>query len=408
MESIKYVMKKIDWYAVSLIRNVSGALFVIFMPVVFLIAFLSRFVKKKYDIGLGPVPMINNVYFKKSLESQGYSAQTYVIDLYKITNEFDCVMKNWLYRRMPFLRLFPILFKYKCLYIYFDGGVLAGRKVYRYLEAFVYKAAGIKTVVMPYGSDCFIAERTPNLCIRNANFHDYSHYFKKYHSRIVWQISYWCKNATTVIAYGDMVDFLSYWDRIYPSIFSVDLNRLKPDKDYKFGVNDTFCIVHAPNHMNFKGSSFIEQAISRLREEGYQIDYCLLHNKTNAEVLETLKHADIIIDQIILGWHGIFALEGMAFGKPVITHIRPDLQNTYEELGCLEKNELPLVDATPNTIYEVLKDLMDHPQKLEEIGKRARVYVEKHHSIEVIGKYFDEINQSMGVTPSRLQEVKSK
>lgn len=385
---------------VSLIRTINGIISIILMPVVFLIAFLSRFVKKKYDIGIGPVPLINNVYFKKALETLGYSVQTYVTDLYKITHDFDCVMINGVYRRAPFLRLFPILFKYRCLYIYFDGGILAHRKIYRRLEAMIYKVAGIKVVVMTYGSDSIIPERSNNIYFRNALFQDYGHFYKTCHDRIVWQVGYWCRYADAVIAQADDIEYLPYWDYAKNSVFCIDLERLKPCENFKFCTNEAVHIVHAPNHMSIKGSSFVEKAIQRLISEGYNVSYDCLHKKTNDEVLKVLKNADIVVDQIIIGWHGIFALEAMAFGKPTITHIREDLLTAYEEMGCLEKGELPLINATPTSIYTVLKGLLDHQERLEQIGMKSRAYVEKRHSIRAIGEYFDGINRSIGILPN--------
>lgn len=395
-------MNTIKSYVLYLIGFISMIISFIMIPVVFIIAFFSRFIKREYDIGLGPIPMIINVYLKKSLESQGYSAQTYTISPFRMISDFDCIMQNWFYKLSPFCRLFPIIFKYKCLYIYFNGGILEEVKVYRYLEAYIYKAAGIKVVVMPFGGDCQIAERIPNIHLKNALFQYYSHYYKLNHDKIVWQVGYWCKYADAVIAGGDCIDYLSYWDSATTSYLSIDLKKLKPSAEFKFHDGDKIIIVHAPNHRVIKGSSYIEQAISRLQGEGYTIQYLCLEKKTNAEVLEIIQNADIVVDQIIGGWHGMFALEAMAFGKPVITHTRADLLNAFEEMGCLEKNELPLIDATPTTIYDVLKDLLDHPESWETIGKRSRDYVEKHHSIEVIGRYFDKINRSIGITPTNL------
>jgi len=393
------IISKVRWYTVSLIRNISGIISIVLMPIVFLIAFFSRFLKKKYDIGIGPVPLISHVYFKKALESQGYSVQTYVTDLYKITNEFDCIMINGFYRRFPFLRLFPILFKYKSLYLYFDGGVLANRRIYRHLEAIIYKVAGIKTVVMTYGSDSIIPERSPNICFRNALFQDYSRFYRTRHKRIVWQVEYWCRYGDAIIAQADDIEYLPYWNYAKNSVFCVDLERLKPRKDFQFHIGGTIHIVHAPNHMNIKGSAFIENAIQRLIKDGYDIQYDCLHKKTNKEVLEILEDADIVVDQIIGGWHGIFALESMAFGKPTITYIREDILNAYEEIGCLDKGELPLINATPTSIYAVLRGLLDDPMKLEEIGIKSRAYVEKRHSIKAIGEYFAEINKNIGIIP---------
>ncbi len=393
------ILGKIRWYTVSLIRNISGIISIILLPFVFLIAFLSRFAKRKYDIGLGPMPLINNIYFKKALESQGYTVQTYVTSLYYITHDFECVMINALYRRAPFLRLFPVLFKYRCLYLYFDGGVLANRRIYRHLEAAIYKAAGIKTVVMTYGSDVTIPERSSNIYFKNALFQDYSYFYKMCHKKVVWQVDYWCKYADAVIALGDDIEYLPYWDYAKNSVCCVDLERLKPNESFRFHTKESIHIVHAPNHMNIKGSAFIEEAIQRLIIDGYSIQYDCLHGKSNDEVLEILENADIVVDQIIIGWHGIFAIEAMAFGKPVITHIREDLLHAYEEIGCLEKGELPLINAMPTTIYAVLKDLLEHSEKWEEIGRKSRKYVEKHHSINVVGKYFDKINRDISVMP---------
>lgn len=101
--------QSVRWYIVSLIRNISGILSIALMPIIFLIAFLSRFCKRKYDVGIGPVPLINNIYFKRAIESQGYSVQTYVTGLYHITHDFECIMINGLYRRAPFLRLFQFV-----------------------------------------------------------------------------------------------------------------------------------------------------------------------------------------------------------------------------------------------------------------------------------------------------------
>ncbi len=228
------MIAKIRWYMVSLIRNISGIISILLMPVIFLIAFLSRFVKKKYDIGIGPVPMINNVHFKKALESQGYSVQTYVTGLYHITHEFDCIMINGLYRRAPFLRIFPVLFKYRCLYLYFDGGVLANRKIYRHLEAILYKVAGIKTVVMPYGSDCTIPERVSNIYFKNALFSDYDDFYRTRHDRVVWQVAYWCRYADSVIAQADYIECLLFWNYVKSSVFCLDLEKFKPLTDFRF------------------------------------------------------------------------------------------------------------------------------------------------------------------------------
>ena len=61
-----------------------------FTPLLFIASILARYLgKKKIDIGLGPEPMINNVYHKKALQIYGYTAETFVDSIYFITSEFD-------------------------------------------------------------------------------------------------------------------------------------------------------------------------------------------------------------------------------------------------------------------------------------------------------------------------------
>ena len=89
----------------------------------------------------------------------------------------------------------------------------------------------------------------------------------------------------------------------------------------------------------------------------------------------------------------------MASGKPVICYIRPDLQSLYENAGCIEAGELPFISAMPTTIKQVLKDLLDHPETWEAIGRRSRAYTEKYHSLEAVGSWFDSINREIGIEP---------
>ncbi len=58
-------------------------------PLLFFIAILGRYSKKSIDIGLGPEPLINNIYHKQALELYGYTTQTFVADVYFTTDKFD-------------------------------------------------------------------------------------------------------------------------------------------------------------------------------------------------------------------------------------------------------------------------------------------------------------------------------
>ncbi len=93
----------------------------------------------------------------------------------------------------------------------------------------------------------------------------------------------------------------------------------------------------------------------------------------------------------------MFAMETMACGKPCICYIRKDLEDLYIKTGCLKKGEIPLINATTDTIYEVLKNLLDNPSCLKEIGEKSREYVVRRHSLDSIGDFYSEINKSIGI-----------
>ncbi|MCA1616707.1 MAG: glycosyltransferase, partial [Acidobacteria bacterium] len=54
-------------------------------------------------------------------------------------------------------------------------------------------------------------------------------------------------------------------------------------------------------------------------------------------------------------------------------------------------DELPVVSATPHTVYDVLKDLIEHPEKRREIGRRSREFAVRWHSAEAGARRLDEI-----------------
>ena len=70
---------------------------ILFVIPCFGICIISKFLKKgrSVDVGLGPLPLINNVYHSKALRQAGYSAETFVRKIFFITNDFDFNLIKW-------------------------------------------------------------------------------------------------------------------------------------------------------------------------------------------------------------------------------------------------------------------------------------------------------------------------
>ncbi|MDQ1261110.1 MAG: hypothetical protein QG575_291 [Euryarchaeota archaeon] len=138
-------------------------------------------------------------------------------------------------------------------------------------------------------------------------------------------------------------------------------------------------IVHAPSVPKVKGTEYVVKAVEELKSEGYKIELDLVKNMPHQEAVEHYKQADIVVDQLLIGWYGVFAIECMALGKPVCVYIRKDLES------YLTNN--PLVSTTSSRLKEDLRKLIEDSDLRRAIGEEGRRFVEKKHDSEKIAKY---------------------
>ena len=78
-------------------------------------------------------------------------------------------------------------------------------------------------------------------------------------------------------------------------------------------------------------------------------------------------------------------------GKPVICHLRPEWLESMKREIPEYVAELPIIDASPDTVEGVLRDLIANPEKRREIGHHSREFALKWHSTEAGGRRFDDI-----------------
>jgi glycosyltransferase involved in cell wall biosynthesis len=133
-------------------------------------------------------------------------------------------------------------------------------------------------------------------------------------------------------------------------------------------------VVHAPSHRKVKGTDIVLAAVDELRASGLPVRLDLVEGVNRPEVLARCARADIVVDQLRVGWYGGFAVEAMALGKPVLCHIdesRPG-DNPYGD-------ELPVVRSRPATFVDDLRSLITDPERRASTGAAGRLFVERHH-----------------------------
>lgn len=380
--------------------------FIMLWQLYILIAIYAKFfAKRKNDVGLGPLPLINNIYHKNALEKYGYSAKTFVTTVYFITNEFDYRLdKKYKNSIICAIATFAhIVLNYKILYTYFNGTMPYANQAPKFLQNFIlknepwlYKLSGIKLVVMPYGGDVHDLSKCPNLLMKNSIIKDYPYFQKGWRDSIRISVDSWTKYSDHVISGCDWVWFTYHWDTLLSGHFSIDVKKeqLQP-KPITYKKGDLIKIFHAPNHKTIKGSNHFIKAVNELKDEGFNVELVMVQGKPNHEVLEIMSNCHIVADQLIIGWYAMTAIEAMSLGKPVLCYLHQDLLDLYTEQEILIDSDIPIVNCNIKNVKDKIRDLIQKPEKLHEIEEKSRLFVEKYHSLEYIGGVFNEINKKL-------------
>ncbi|MFI7065608.1 glycosyltransferase [Kribbella sp. NPDC050124] len=140
-------------------------------------------------------------------------------------------------------------------------------------------------------------------------------------------------------------------------------------------THDKPVVAHAPSKSAMKGSELIDPIMERLAQRGL-ITYRRVEGVDPADMPAVYRDADIVLDQFRVGSYGVAACEAMAAGRIVVGHIA---QHVRDRVAADTGLELPIVDATPDTVEQVVLDLIAHPERAREIAARGPAYVEQVH-----------------------------
>jgi O-antigen/teichoic acid export membrane protein len=134
-------------------------------------------------------------------------------------------------------------------------------------------------------------------------------------------------------------------------------------------------IVHAPSSRRRKGTDHVLRAC-----EGLDVELRIIEGLHHDEALVRYRDADIVVDQLHAGWYGLFAIECMALGKPVVTFLHDEAVRRTEEAYGLP---VPVVNTTTETLHDRLAELVAMgPGERAELGRASRAYVERVHDLE--------------------------
>jgi hypothetical protein len=150
------------------------------------------------------------------------------------------------------------------------------------------------------------------------------------------------------------------------------------DPALRDGVHGPAVIAHAPTNRWIKGTRHVEAAVELLRGEFPLLELRLIERLPWAEMPRVLAECDLLVDQLFMGWYGLLAIEGMSEGKAVVCFLRPEF--AAADPGC------PVVSATPETLAQALRALIQDPARREALGNAGRAWARARHDAPVVGR----------------------
>lgn len=220
----------------------------------------------------------------------------------------------------------------------------------------------------------------------------------------------WGKFRNEIVDYqctcgGNRVDYnISPSLHEVPQVVCLDKNFWSPDiivpTNYKLPLADnTVKIYHAVGNFDnrsagiktIKSTHIYVPLIENLKKEGFNIELLFFKDVPNKILRYYQSQADIFVDMLTYGFLGANIREGLMLGKPCVCYLRPVWLEQMKQEIPEYVNELPIVNANPNNIREVLIDLITHPEKRKEIGKKSREFAVKWHSSDNAAIVFDKI-----------------
>ena len=165
----------------------------------------------------------------------------------------------------------------------------------------------------------------------------------------------------------------------------IDLSTIEPVPPTG---RDRPLVMHAPSSRARKGTEHVVAACAELN-----VDLEIVEGLDHREAFERYRRADVIVDQLNAGWYGVFAIEAMALGKPVVTFLHDEaVRRTEEAFGI----KVPIVKATKETLTAALRPVAESPEERRRVGAASRVYVEQVHDLERVADRLLALYASLG------------
>ena len=149
-------------------------------------------------------------------------------------------------------------------------------------------------------------------------------------------------------------------------------------------ITNKIVIFLGINRMSYikKGINNFEKALDIIQKKySERVEIIITENLAYSKYISQYNKAHILLDQVFAYDQGYNALEAMAKGKVVFTGAETEFLTQYQ----LQEDEV-CINALPDEkeLAEKLSLLIENPEKIIEISKNARKFIEKEHDYKII------------------------
>lgn len=334
----------------------------------------TKFIKQHYADYL--IPESLSVYI---LPYSHYKTQyTYEYHYHK-----KKALLRWIQSFVNFVRC---LFKYD-IFHFLSGETLLTRKL-RPLEFWIYKKLGKRIVMHFVGSDI---RSEKYLYWKNENIYKFLEGVTDYPMTLSWQdklIADSKKYADYIlVSTPDLKEIISE-SEFYPVMLDLDkfLSELNNAVPYQKEPNE-IVILHAPSNGPLKGTNHIVEILEEVKKiSNYKLKIIIpqkhqnkdnetIYSVSRYELFRLYKTADIVIDQMIIGWYGLQSVESLAAGKQTICYIEEKFK-TFLFPDC------PIYIADVKTLKETIITCIENLINNKVNPEKQLEWVKKYHTIE--------------------------
>lgn len=154
-------------------------------------------------------------------------------------------------------------------------------------------------------------------------------------------------------------------------------------------IDSKIVIFHGINTLSYfrKGNDYFEKALEIISKK-YQdrVEIVTTRSIPYEQYIEIYNRTHLLLDMVYSFDQGYHALEAMAKGKVVFTGAEKEFSDYYVLTEAVNINAKPDVAD----LVEKLSFLIENPDEILAISKRARTFIEKeHHYIDKAKQYVD-------------------